>query len=645
MTTRRKIGWITDGRPVPGPVSTRHDWEEIALARSPVECGTPDLTGLEDRIRAGSFDALWIHVEAEAVYAVSRVALRCRVPTLVSSPAGAAEADLAAVAGVAHYAATHLALASGFAASQALALLLPRDDRKVAPPVGARLETAVGCDFRQALASRASRETLLAAVVDAFALARTVGLRWTGVRVADDVAPGYWQTLRVLLDLDGGGEAELVFRSGDDRGTTTLDLAHADSTVRWHSVPDGEVLEVRRGKGCARRTFPASRDRDAVVDWFTGWFAVSPCEPHRGVVDCMATFAEALDVVDRYLHGRLIELARLDFESRRAPFAAAAGDLVDLRVVQGLTQSSLLVSPGPVLSGPLPGPAPRLLLVRMPFGGSRLSENVVPSLGLAILAAVARQAGAEVDVVDLAPLVLRTMGGGATPVRQEDFERAVAAKTGGRTYDVAGISVVSGEWWPGIERLARWMRGTIATKVVLGGNGLPQIDLEQASASGVIDACVTADGEAGLLALLRQVHGTVDPDAVPGLWLPGRETNPTCLTDFTTNPLPDYDGLDLGVYRSGKPSIRTPFLLYRFVNGCPQRCAFCSDRNGQAPGILSPDRIVSDLRALRDRYGVHDFLFMNNLFNPTPRFTEALLDALERADLGIRWCDCGRPAS
>jgi len=160
----------------------------------------------------------------------------------------------------------------------------------------------------------------------------------------------------------------------------------------------------------------------------------------------------------------------------------------------------------------------------------------------------------------------------------------------------------------------------------------------------VIDACVSADGEAGILALLRQVHGTVDPAAIPGLWLPGRETNPTCLTDFSTNPLPDYNGLDLGVYRSGKASIRTPFLLYRFVNGCPQRCAFCSDRNGQTPGILPPERIVSELRVLRDRYDVHDFMFMNNMFNPTPRFTEELLDAFERADLGIRWCDCGRPA-
>jgi radical SAM superfamily enzyme YgiQ (UPF0313 family) len=55
--------------------------------------------------------------------------------------------------------------------------------------------------------------------------------------------------------------------------------------------------------------------------------------------------------------------------------------------------------------------------------------------------------------------------------------------------------------------------------------------------------------------------------------------------------------------------------------------------------------VVNDLRVLRDRHGVRDFYFLNNMINTSVPYMRQFLTAMESADLGIRWCDCARPAA
>lgn len=116
------------------------------------------------------------------------------------------------------------------------------------------------------------------------------------------------------------------------------------------------------------------------------------------------------------------------------------------------------------------------------------------------------------------------------------------------------------------------------------------------------------------------------------------------------HPTPCFDGLDLSLYRfrselHARPApLGHPFLPYLFVHGCPHRCAFCGTDSGQAGRVRHPDRVVDDLARMRDRHGVRDFYFLNNLVNIRPRYLDDLLTAMLAADLGIRWVDCARPS-
>lgn len=52
---------------------------------------------------------------------------------------------------------------------------------------------------------------------------------------------------------------------------------------------------------------------------------------------------------------------------------------------------------------------------------------------------------------------------------------------------------------------------------------------------------------------------------------------------------------------------------------------------------------MRDLRALRDRYGVRDYFFLDNLLNVNARFLQGFLAAMEKSELGVRFVDCARP--
>ena len=109
-------------------------------------------------------------------------------------------------------------------------------------------------------------------------------------------------------------------------------------------------------------------------------------------------------------------------------------------------------------------------------------------------------------------------------------------------------------------------------------------------------------------------------------------------------PLPDYGIYDLDAYRyaadaRGKepaPS-GTLVLPYTPAFGCQFACAFCQDRMQQVP--KPPHKIVEDLAALVERWGVRDFAFMSSQINVQAR---ELSGAIQRAGLGIHWSDSYR---
>ena len=117
---------------------------------------------------------------------------------------------------------------------------------------------------------------------------------------------------------------------------------------------------------------------------------------------------------------------------------------------------------------------------------------------------------------------------------------------------------------------------------------------------------------------------------------------------------PDFDGLPLDLYRyetarhfpelvqEGAKEGPVLVLPYVFTFGCPHRCAFCSEAIDKDFEMKPVDKVVTDLEALRRRYGTRYFFFLNTNINPTYKYAEAFADEVSRRGLDIMWSCCAQ---
>jgi radical SAM superfamily enzyme YgiQ (UPF0313 family) len=107
--------------------------------------------------------------------------------------------------------------------------------------------------------------------------------------------------------------------------------------------------------------------------------------------------------------------------------------------------------------------------------------------------------------------------------------------------------------------------------------------------------------------------------------------------DLDALPIPAWHLVRTGLYRL--PFSNRPFLLIGTSRGCPFNCMFCADPTyyGRKLRTRSPARIVEELRTVRDKYGIKDFLFWSESFTLRRDWTVSVLEEIIAADLGIRF--------
>ncbi len=327
-----------------------------------------------------------------------------------------------------------------------------------------------------------------------------------------------------------------------------------------------------------------------------------------------------------------------------------------------------------------------LLLVHIPRYRNSYDELELPSLATARLVAFARGHGFVTRVVDLQilhgqdPLEVFTddemvrgwLDGKNVPVITEALDKLwsafgpdlLKAKESQRRVFV-GFSIVDyfGHFQMNIATcLARLVKTKIGFPTVLGGER-DQVDGDRAlDTPETFDYVVDGDGEIPLLGLLHleayQDRRAID---IPGVWSRHGDTvtrNKLLRSHLNAMPRPDFDDVDLRQYL-GKPTTELlealtaaglyngeniePFayLPYGFVKGCTAKCEFCSAKEWL--DIQSPEKSVDELMAYTEKYGVRDFMFLNNLVNPSPRLLEKFCQRLVDSKADIQWTDSCRP--
>lgn len=629
----RSIGIVSDGyrgRVLPRPPA---GW---TLSTFDARAGTADTPSLafEDWKRTCAPALLLLDVEPEGAASwLVRIA-RDPTPVLLFAPAAACVEEYDRLVDLLEASGVQVQLALPISQHEPLmrlsATLHAARQRGRLTSCAVTLACGFGHEFRVALDDKRAFDALLERVMEVLAALQLGGMDISQPRVANTFSTNYYKAIELAFSdpLVPSLRCALVPGShGDPRLRLRCSLGDAAPTMRDIAVPAGceEVL----GRACARL------ERGLPLEHSLG--------SQRTV------FALACEVVDLYLYRNLVDVDAARKEQRRAGLPASGFHAGLAPAASKRSEVSYHVDLDFCLALMRPLTQTfRLLLVRVPavHDDRERSHLCGPPLALAQLAAVARQAGVETDVIDLAPWGLRA---DLEPHAEVGLDALLRERVGPGHYDLIGLSIDDTRVWPLAQRLCQEVLRSRGARIVIGGRGVAPIDRHAFAASGAADYIVEGEGEVALLQLIRHLGAGESIDQVSGLWWrqwpAQRAPNPELLADFRFHPPPDYNGFALEQYPPPRTAFRVPFLSYMFIFGCQQRCAFCADDGRQKPRVRPAAQVVADLRHLRDTWGVRDFFFLNNMINPSRAYLLEFLAEMESADLGVQWSDCARPAA
>jgi anaerobic magnesium-protoporphyrin IX monomethyl ester cyclase len=258
----------------------------------------------------------------------------------------------------------------------------------------------------------------------------------------------------------------------------------------------------------------------------------------------------------------------------------------------------------------------RICLITPP-SGFLIDDRVFLTLGILKVGAVLRQAGHEVDHLDLSGV--------------QNYEEAAKEYAG--SPDVYAFTATTPQL-PAAVRLRKALGG----RAILGG---PHATLVHAAARQgnerarkalvylveCFDTVVAGDGEKAIFAALK-VKGVVDAD------------NPMCdlwqtSMDFEKHPWPDRGLADVSSYHYSVDGRNALSVIGQL--GCPFECAFCGGRNSAMLRRIrtrSADSVVAEMSYLHETYGVEGMMFYDDELN----VNRGMVDLMRKIKAtGIDW--------
>lgn len=276
-----------------------------------------------------------------------------------------------------------------------------------------------------------------------------------------------------------------------------------------------------------------------------------------------------------------------------------------------------------------------ICLVTSPrFNGKPVRKSLAP-LGLASLAAVARQAGHCVSAVEGIFL--------GNP-------RHIAESVAATNPDVIGTTTVTQDRLAAIETIRQMRLACPEAFILVGGSHFTHSAADALRSIPAIDAVVMGEGERTFLELLDHLPGRDRLGDIQGLaWRdPSGQVviNPPrpLIQDLNSLPMPAWDLFGPGAYnqrasriarnKAGQCELTTGVMTSR---GCPQQCVFCANGIPTKVRFLDPARAVDQLQWLAEHYGVTGLDILDDNFLASNAHVTALCEELLRRDCQFTW--------
>lgn len=282
------------------------------------------------------------------------------------------------------------------------------------------------------------------------------------------------------------------------------------------------------------------------------------------------------------------------------------------------------------------------------YGVGLMGVQRVPHLGIAYIAAAARDEGHEVDVIDMCG---------------EDIDRVEllrgkylaygmpvsALDTRLKPSRVIGFTVMFSQDWVFIREIIDYVRKLAPDALlVAGGEHVTAVPDYCLSDCPALDVCVVGEGEEALVSLLDATFRGDDLSTVGSLVYraPDGSVKHTArrnrIKGLDQLPLPAWDLIPVENYLSRGLNYhlqrgRTmPMLATR---GCPYKCTFCSNPNmwGTAWLPRDPKLVVDEVELYIKQYGATNFIFSDLTAVIKKRVVVDFCREIIRRKLDVTW--------
>jgi Radical SAM superfamily/B12 binding domain len=263
-------------------------------------------------------------------------------------------------------------------------------------------------------------------------------------------------------------------------------------------------------------------------------------------------------------------------------------------------------------------------------GRSEQTGSTYPPIGLLTLAAVLEKQSYEVNVIDVANLILN---------RQLTLDNAVwrnAAAYICQDYpDVVGFSSRCDNYLHSLRIAAEVRRLSPGTPIIFGGPQATITDTATLNRFEFIDCVVRHEAEYSLPLLLQAFGGNYSLENIPGIVYRRdgqivRNPDPPLITDLDQIPIPEFRHFPIQGFR---------IMPIEVGRGCPFGCTFCITNRyfNRKYRLKSPDRIIDEGLLLQEQYGFSKFNFIHDMLTASRPMVLELCKRIKQRNAKFQW--------
>jgi anaerobic magnesium-protoporphyrin IX monomethyl ester cyclase len=240
--------------------------------------------------------------------------------------------------------------------------------------------------------------------------------------------------------------------------------------------------------------------------------------------------------------------------------------------------------------------------------------NELPPLGISQLAACLREAGHEVDLLDLT----------VESIRNFDLKQ----------YCLVGMTLLCTNF-PNGTRLARRIRENSDSVWIAAGGPFADACPREVLETGVFDVIGHGECETVMPKLVDALKRGDDLGGIPGLsfyrgGMITRTPSPPLLEDLDALPFPAYDLLSMNQYS------RHSIMASR---GCPFDCIFCDRGPTESRRVryMTPEAVVDRMERLTREFGKLPIRMLDSTFTLNQGWAENICDLMLERRLRVSW--------